>query len=62
MGNIRKYKYFKSYIKVEKIIKFSGIEIQNQIFHRHKEPISIKDVDFGKKGFNCFIGNKDVKN
>ena len=27
---------------MEKIIKFRDIEIHNQTFHQHKEPISIK--------------------
>ena len=54
------------------VIKFGDIEIENQKFHQHKRPISIKDVDinkivvsnkvsFGKKGFKYFIGNKYAK-
>ena len=46
--------------------------MQNQKFHQHKRPISIKNVDiekivvsnkvrFGKKGFKYFIGYKDAK-
>ena len=42
--------------------KLGNIEFQNQTFHQHKEPISIKNIDinkivvsyrvsFGKKGF-----------
>ena len=56
----------------ETIIKFDDTEIEKQKFHRHKRPISIKNIDigkrvvsnkvsFGKKGFQCFIGYKDVK-
>ena len=62
----------KAYIKKEKIIKFGDIEIQKQIFHQHKEPISIKNIDinkivvsnkvsFGKEAFKYFIGYKDAK-
>ena len=51
---------------MEKIIKFRDIEIHNQTFHQHKEPISIKNADidkivvsnkvsFGKKGFRYYI-------
>ena len=54
------------------IIKFSDIEIEKQKFHQHKRAISIKNIDinkivlsnkvsFGKKGFEYFIGYKDVK-
>ena len=52
----------KTYIKVEKVIKFGDIETQTQKFHQHKGPISIikTDIDetalsnkvaFRKKGF-----------
>ena len=52
----------KTYIKVEKVIKFGDIEIQTQKFHQHKGSISIINTDideiawsnkvtFGKKGF-----------
>ena len=54
------------------IIKFGDIEIEKQNFHRHKRPISIKNVDinkmvvstkvfFGKKGFKYFTDCKDAK-
>ena len=53
-------------------MKFGDIKIQNQKFHLHKEPISIKNTDinkivvsnkvsFGKKAFKYFIGYKDAK-
>ena len=56
---------------MEEIRKFRDIEIHNQTFHQHKEPISIKNVaidkivvsnkaSFGKKRFKYFIGNKNV--
>ena len=56
---------------MEEIKKFRDIEIRNQTFHQHKEPISIKNVDidkivvsnkasFGKKRFKYFIGYKNV--
>ena len=63
----------KVYIKMEKtIIKFGDIEIEEQKFHKHKRPISIKNIDinkitvsnkvsFGKQGFKYFIGYKDAK-
>ena len=58
----------KVYIKIEKTF----IKIEKQKFHQCKRPISIKNIDinkivvsdkvsFGKKGFKCFIGHKDVK-
>ena len=58
------------YIKIEKIIKFGDIDIEKQIFHRHKEPISIKNTDINKiaisnkvslvkKTRKYFIGYKD---
>ena len=61
----------RAYIKVEEITKFRDIEIHNQTFHQHKEPISIKNVDvdkivvsnkasFCKRGFKYFIGYKKV--
>ena len=61
----------KTYIKKKKNIKFGDIEIQKQIFHRHKGTILIKNLDineivvfnkasFGKKRFKYFIGNKDA--
>ena len=54
---------------MEKIIKFVDIEIQKQIFHQNKGPISIKAIDinkmvvsnrvpFGKTGFKYFVGYK----
>ena len=76
MGNhklIKISKKLKVYIKMEKaIIKFGDTEIEKQIFHQHKKPISIKDVDineivvsdkvsFGKMGFKYFIGYKYAK-
>ena len=33
---------------MEKVIKFSDIEIQKQKFHQHQEPISIKTIDINK--------------
>ena len=56
----------------EVIIKFGGIEIQNQKSSKHKELISTKYVDinrmvvsnkvcFDKKGFKYFICYKKVK-
>ena len=33
---------------MEKVIKFSDIEIQKQKFHQHREPISIKTIDINK--------------
>ena len=55
------------------IIKFGDIEIEKQIFHQYKHPISIKNTDInkilvsnkvslGKNGFKYFIGYKDAKN
>ena len=35
-------KFFKVYIKMEKVIKFGEIKTQKQTFHQNKEPISIK--------------------
>ena len=35
-------------MKMKEMIKFSDIEIQKQIFHQHKEPISIKKIDINK--------------
>ena len=55
------------YIKLEKrIITFGVIEIEKQMFHQHKRPISIKNIDinkivvcnnvsFGKKGFKHIL-------
>ena len=54
------------------IIKFDNIKIEKQKFHKHKIPISIKNIDinkivvydkvsFGKKVFRYFIGCKDPK-
>ena len=62
----------KAYIKMETVIKFGGIEIQKQIFHQRKEPISIKSVDidklvvsdkvlFGKKDLNILLAIKMLK-
>ena len=62
----------KAYIKMETVIKFGGIEIQKQIFHQRKEPISIKSVDidklvvsdkvlFGKKDLNILLAIKTLK-
>ena len=73
----RRYRFLNAYINMEKIIKF-GRYWNSQIFHHHKESISIKNVDNGKivvsnkvssrkkvsshkKGFQYFIGYKDVK-
>ena len=66
-----KYKFLRAHVKMEKVIKFGDTEIHKQVFHQHKEPISIKNVDidkvvvsnkvsFGKKEFKYFIGYKDV--
>ena len=39
----------KTYIKIEKtIIKVGAIEIEEQKFHQHERPISIKNVDNNK--------------
>ena len=54
------------------IIKFGDIEIKKQKFNQNENPISIKNTDidkivisnklsFHKKGFQYFIGSKDVK-
>ena len=54
------------------IIKTGDIEIKKQKFHKHRRPISIKNIDinkivisnkvsFGKNGFKYFIGRKDAK-
>ena len=59
------YEFFNS-------INFGDIEIEKQKFHKHKEPISIKNIDinkitasnkvsFGKKESKYFIGYKDAK-
>ena len=40
----------KAYIKMEKSIKFGDIEIKNQKFPQHKEPILIKNIDINKIG------------
>ena len=54
----------------EKITKFGDIKIEKQVFHQHKRPISIIDINkivvsnkvsFGEKGFNNFIGYRDAK-
>ena len=48
-------------------ITFGDIEVEKQIFHSHKNPVSIYDVNidkivisnkvsFGKRGFKYFIG------
>ena len=42
------YKFLKTYIKMEKNIKFGDIEIEKQKFHQHKEPISMKNIDSNK--------------
>ena len=66
-----RYRFLNAYINMEKIIKF-GRYWNSQIFHQHNESISIKNVDSGrivvsnkvssrKKGFQYFIGYKDVK-
>ena len=55
----------------KRVIKFENIEIQKQIFHHHKAPISMKNIDidkiavsnkvsFCKKVFKYFIGYKDA--
>ena len=57
---------------MENIIKFGDIEIIKQKFHRHKKPISIKNIDINKivvsnkvsfreKAFKYFIGYKDAQ-
>ena len=63
----------KLYIKMEKTVtKLGNIEMEKQIFHQHKRPISIKDINinkivisnkvsFSKKGFKYFIGYKHAK-
>ena len=54
------------------VIELGDIEMEKQIFHQHKRPISIKDINinkivisnkvsFGKKGFKYFIGYKHAK-
>ena len=43
-----KINFLKVYIKMENIIKFGKTEIQEQKFHQHKEPISIKNKDINK--------------
>ena len=61
-------------MKIEKIIKFSDIEIEKQTFYQYKKSISIKNIDvnkivvsnkvsFCKKGFifRYFIGYKHGK-
>ena len=56
----------------ETVIKFDDIKISKQIFHQHKRPFSLKNVDndkilvsnnvpFGKRGFKYFIGYKNAK-
>ena len=41
-----KWKFLKKYIKMEKaIIKFGDTEIKKQKLHRHKRPVSIKNID-----------------
>ena len=48
------------------------LKLKKQKFHRHEEPISVKNIDiykttvsnkvsFGKKGFEYFVGFKDAK-
>ena len=70
--NQKKKITLKAYIKMETVIKFGGIEIQKQIFHQRKEPISIKSVDidklvvsdkvlFGKKDLNILLAIKMLK-
>ena len=71
--NLKKCKFLKIYIKIEKTItKFGDIEIWKQKFHQQKGFISTKNVDiskiavsnkfpFGERGFKHFIGYKDVK-
>ena len=63
----------KAYVKVGKaIVKFGDIGIQKQIFHQHKGPIQIKNIDINKiivcnkillgtNVFKYFIGYKDAK-
>ena len=38
----------KAFTKFDKIIKLGDIEFQNQKFHQHKEPTSIKNVGLNK--------------
>ena len=45
---IKNIKAFEAYIKMEKIIKFGGIEMQNQKRHQYEETISIKNKDINK--------------
>ena len=59
-------------MKKKTVINADDIEIQKQKFHKHKRPISMKNIDFnkivvsnkdsfGKKGFKYFIGYEDAK-
>ena len=54
------------------IIKLGNVEIEKQIFHQHKRPVSIKSIyinkivvssmfPYRKKGFKSFIGYKGAK-
>ena len=54
------------------VIKFDDTEIEKQKIHQHKRPISIKNIDigkrvvsnkvsFGKKGFQYFIDYMTIK-
>ena len=56
----------------KKIIKFNDTQIQKQKFHLHKSSYTINSIvvhiivvfnkaSFSKKGFNFFIGYKDVE-
>ena len=57
---------------MEKIMKFDDIEIQKQKFHKHKRPISIKDIGinkivvsnkvaFGKRDLNISLATKMIE-
>ena len=48
---------------MENIIKFGKTEIQEQKFHQHKEPISIKNKDINKivVSNKIFCGKKRYK-
>ena len=57
---------------MEKVLKFGDIVIEKQKFHKHKEPISIKNIginkitvsnkiSFGKKDFNILLAKRMLK-
>ena len=41
--------YIKMKNKTKNIIKFGDIKIENEKFHQHKKPLSIKNTDNVKK-------------